>query len=68
MPGIKLNTQQKRIYAEPGSVVEIPVSIEADPDKLTERSTPVFFKLQATDEPDLEATEEARFLGPVPGR
>ena len=68
MPGIKLNTQQKRIYAEPGSVVEIPVSIEADPDKLTERSTPVFFRLQATDEPDLEATEEARFLGPVPGR
>ncbi len=68
LPGIKLNMPDRRLYAEPGSVVEVPVSIEVDPDKLTERASTVFFKLQASDDPELETREEARFIGPVPGR
>jgi len=68
LPDIKLNMPRRRLYAEPGSVVEVPVSIEVDPDKLEQRTSPVHFRLQATDDPELVTVEEARFLGPVPGR
>ena len=68
LPDIKLNMPKRRLYAEPGSVVEVPVSIEVDPDKLEQRTSPVYFTLQASDDPELKTVEEARFLGPVPGR
>ncbi len=65
LEGMKLNVEKDRIFAESGAVIELPVSIEMDPDKLTQRATEVFFTLQTTDA-DMSITEEARFLGPLP--
>ena len=64
---MKLKVSKKRIYAESGAVVEVPVSIEVDPETLKQRTTEIFFKLDAIDS-DLSITEEARFLGPRTGR
>ena len=65
MPGMKLHIQKDRVFAESGAVIELPVSIEMDPDKLTQRATEVFFTLETIDA-DMSITEEARFLGPLP--
>jgi len=67
LPDLKLNMPKTRIYAEPGSVVEVPLSIEVDPEKLHKRTSDIMFTLKAKDA-DLKVTEEARFLGPIPGR
>lgn len=67
LDGMKLNIQKKKIVAESGAVVEVPVSIEMDPDGLKKRTSEVFFKLEALDS-DLVTVQEARFLGPMPGR
>jgi len=60
---LKVNMAAKRIYADSGSVVEIPMSIEVDPENLKQRTTEIHFKLEAI-ETNLSVTEEARFLGP----
>jgi len=67
LEGMKLNIQKKQIFVESGDVLEVPVSIEVDPDTLEKRTSEVFFKLE-TLESDLEVIEEARFLGPRAGR
>ncbi len=64
---MKLNIPNKRVYAEPGSVVEVPLSVEVDPEKLEKRSSEIHFTIKALDS-DLATTEEARFLGPGPGQ
>lgn len=69
MPGLKLNINKNaRLFAESGQVIEVPVSIEIDPAKLEKRTSEVFFKLEAIDADNLSITQEARFLGPIPGR
>jgi len=65
--GMKLKLPKKQIYAESGAVVEVPVSIEVDPELLKQRTSEIFFKLDAINS-DLGITEEARFLGPRLGR
>ena len=50
---------------EAGEVVEAPVSLLADPDHLSQRSTTVYFRVQASDVDGLSAEQNARFLGPV---
>ena len=67
LDGMTLNIQKKHIYAESGSVTEVPVSIEIDPETLNKRSSEIFFKLETIDG-ELSVVEEARFLGPRPGR
>lgn len=53
----------KRIYADSGLVIEIPVRLVVDPYVLKKRSSQVHFHLKALDA-DLSTDEEARFLGP----
>ena len=65
--GIRLIPANPDIEVEPGVVSEVPVSIEIDPMNLKSRSSEIFFTLQAIGS-DLSTTEEARFLGPRPGR
>jgi cytochrome c oxidase accessory protein FixG len=65
--GMKLNQQKDRIFVESGDVLEVPVAIEIDPEKLKERTSMVHFTLETTDA-DLSIVEEARFLGPYPER
>lgn len=68
IPGLKLNINKNtHIFAESGHVVEIPVSVETDPTVLEKRTSEVYFTLKAIDT-DQSITEEARFLGPIPGR
>jgi hypothetical protein len=43
------------------------VRLQADPGDLGARSNKVAFTLQDRDDPTLHVTEDARFLGPVPG-
>lgn len=64
MEDIKINMQRDRIYAESGAVVELPISIEANPDNLKKRTSEFFFKLESLDS-DISIVEEARFLGPL---
>jgi cytochrome c oxidase accessory protein FixG len=63
--GLKLNISKPKIYVESGDVMEVPVSIEVDPETLKKRTSQLFFELEAIDA-DLKVTEEARFLGPNP--
>ncbi len=67
LPNLKLNMPETRIYAEPGSVVDVPLSVEVDPEKLHQRTSDITFTLKARDA-DLQTTEKARFLGPIPGQ
>jgi len=66
--GMKLNMPERVIRVESGDVVEAPVSIEVDPADLQKRTTQIHFTMKARDDPELFIVEEARFLGPYPGR
>ena len=52
------------IEVGPGQVVSFIARIRASEDELTGRSMPVMFNITATDDKNLSAKEEARFLGP----
>ena len=47
-------------------VLSVPVTVQADPYDLQERSSEIVFTVRAADDPELLAAEEARFLGPDP--
>jgi cytochrome c oxidase accessory protein FixG len=63
--GLQLRSDRADIAVAAGEVVEVPVSLLADPRNLSERSTEVHFRVQASDEEGLSAEHDARFLGPV---
>ena len=52
------------IEVDSGEVVSFIARIRASEDALTSRSMPVMFNITATDDKNLSAKEEARFLGP----
>ncbi len=62
--GLKLRTDRPDISVGPGEVIELPVTLRADPADLGKRSERIVFKLQAADNPELKVEEEARFVGP----
>jgi len=68
LEGMKLNLPEPSIFVESGDVVELPVSIEIDPEKLEKRTSQIHFTMRATDTDELNIIEEARFLGPYPER
>jgi cytochrome c oxidase accessory protein FixG len=61
---LALRLDRAEIQVASGEVIEVPVTLSADPAWLKERSTRVSFTLQATDNERLKRVEEARFLGP----
>jgi hypothetical protein len=61
---LALRLDRAEIQVASGEVIEVPVTLSADPAWLKERSTKVRFTLQATDDARLKRVEEARFLGP----
>ncbi len=63
--GLQLRSDHTDIAVAAGEVVEAPVSLLADPHHLSQRSTPVYFRVQASDVDGLSAEQNARFLGPV---
>ena len=62
--GLQMFMDLPEIRVAGGDVLELPVRLRADEAELQERSSEVVFELVATDNPDLSATEYARFLGP----
>lgn len=66
--GLKLLVDSQTISVDSGEVAELPVRVQIDPDSLTSRSTEVSFNLVATDDKNLHVEEEARLIGPIPGR
>jgi hypothetical protein len=62
---LQLRTDRPEITVAAGEVAEVPVRLQADPASLTQRSTPVYFRLQAVDIDDLATEQDARFLGPT---
>lgn len=67
LENMKLNLKKNNVYVESGAVVEVPLSIEMDPADLKTKTSAVYFSMKAVDA-DLSIREEARFLGPIPGR
>ncbi len=66
LDGMKLNIPKNNVLVESGAVVEVPVSIEVDPENLERKTSQVFFTIKA-DDTDLSVVEEARFIGPRRG-
>ncbi|MCB1622511.1 MAG: cytochrome c oxidase accessory protein CcoG [Thiothrix sp.] len=52
------------LHAAAGQVLDVPVRVVADPDRLTGRTQTIHFHIQALDEPRLQQEEESRFIGP----
>ncbi|MBI3574564.1 MAG: cytochrome c oxidase accessory protein CcoG [Gammaproteobacteria bacterium] len=64
--GLQLRMDHAEVSVAAGEVAEVPVRLQADRNNLAQRSMPVYFRLQASDEDDLVAEQTARFLGPTP--
>ena len=64
--GLQLRADRPEVTVAAGEVAEVPVSLQADRAHLTQRSMPVYFRLQAVDVEGLATEEHARFLGPMP--
>ena len=62
--GLQLHKDMKDINVPSGGVLELPVRLQVDEAALESRSSKVRFHLVASDNPELVAEEEARFLGP----
>jgi cytochrome c oxidase accessory protein FixG len=57
--------KDKEIQVGAGEVMTVPVRLAVNYENLSKRSTAVYFKLTARNNPELTITEEARFLGPL---
>jgi len=66
-PSLKLvSTEGDEFLVESGAVRAVPVSLQADPSELTERSTKIEFTMESLDDPAVRLTRVGRFLGPAP--
>jgi cytochrome c oxidase accessory protein FixG len=63
--GLQLQMYGPEISVAAGQVLEVPVRLQVDEHRLTRRSTPIYFRIQATDVNGLAAEQSARFFGPV---
>ncbi len=62
---LQMRADRTEIPVASGEVVELAVTLGADPSWLQGRSTPVTFALEATDAPRQRVEEDARFVGPL---
>lgn len=65
--GMKLVADTTEFKIEAGSVLDVPIRVQADPYDLEKRSSEIIFTLEAKDNPDITMVETTRFLGPVRG-
>ena len=66
-PSLTLVTSEgNELLVESGGVRAVPVSLQADPAHLTERSTKIEFTMESLDDPGIRVTRVGRFLGPAP--
>ena len=64
IPGLTLHRDIEVIQVPSGGILELPVRLRAEEGELEARSSDVVFELVATDDAELIAREDARFLGP----
>ncbi len=64
--GMEMIIDLKEITVAGGSVMDLPMRLLVDEDKLLSRSNPITLRLTARDDASLTIEEEARFLGPLP--
>ena len=62
--GLELHMDTDNIFADAGTVLDLPVRLRADEQYLQARSTDIQFTLTAEEDPHLSITESAKFLGP----
>jgi len=65
--GLTVHLDSKTIQVGSGELVDVPARLQASPDNLKARSTPVSFTVTAEDNPKYKVEEPARFLGPATG-
>ncbi|MGI9304478.1 MAG: FixG Ig-like domain-containing protein, partial [Gammaproteobacteria bacterium] len=61
---LRLHVETPEIAVPAGTVMDIPVRLQADPAALLRRSNEISFCLQAIDEQRTATCEQARFVGP----
>ena len=66
--GMRFDVDYPDREVAPGEVASIPVRIDVPPDTLRSESTTIRFPVEAIDAVEIRASEEARFLGPAPGK
>lgn len=65
LSGLELVMDHDFVMVDAGAIMEIPVRLRITEDALTRRSERVDFHLQASEQPDIHVSREARFLGPI---
>ena len=66
LEGIQIAGHKKPLVSvKSGSVEEVPLRVEVDPESIKQRSNEIFFNVVAVDKPDLMQHAPAKFLGPV---
>jgi cytochrome c oxidase accessory protein FixG len=68
MEGLALASSQNPVLVESGEVASMPVRVRIDPYALPASTNTIEFHMRAVDDDSMAQTEEARFLGPGPGR
>lgn len=63
--GLSIKRSKKGILVDSGTVLNYPIRLQADPEKLKTASTEVMFYLNAIDDDSLSIEEDGRFLGPI---
>ena len=61
-----VSSEGNELLVESGGVRAVPVSLQANPADLAERSTKIEFTMESLDDPTIRLTRVGRFLGPVP--
>ncbi|MGH1469741.1 MAG: cytochrome c oxidase accessory protein CcoG [Cellvibrionaceae bacterium] len=54
----------KNIYLEEGEILTLPIRLSIAKDQLNSSNTPITFTIQAIDQAEMTASQEARFIGP----
>lgn len=64
LPGLTVVADQAELSVDAGAVVAVPVRLRVDYADLTSSTNKIAFTVQALEDPQFEAREPARFLGP----
>ena len=64
-PGLKLELPDNRLTVAPSHKLELPLNVQMDPAELGGATNiPITFKVTATDDEDVRAEAESRFMAP----
>ncbi len=56
---------KNEIVIDSGEVINLPLRIQIDPVNLEQTTNTIYFSLKATDQPEIQVTEQGRFIGPL---